>query len=551
MTCKKYSTLLFVVILALVLTLALVACTEEEDKEIFGVTFEDLTVDYDGNPHSITVTGKLPAGVSVVYGSNTATEPGVYSAIATLYGNGYVTVTLTAKLTIVAPDVDITGVTFEDLTVFYDGNPHEITVTGVLPNGVTVTYENNTATEVGEYLATAVLSGKGYNDLALSATLKIMLADADTTGVTFEDMTVDFDGDPHELTVSGVLPEGVSVSYNNNVATDAGEYTVSATFSQTNRKDVILTAKLIINEVPHAIVNNSEELLAALNDGGLILFGADIVLDNGDVAAITKDTRLNGRGHTLSAVNYANNNYRVIDIFGADVKNVSISNLNITADKQVSYLRGINLYETKNLTLDVSNVTVNLCDYYGFNIARLNDNLNVNMRDCEISAWVAVYNHSSGVTFNAERCLFKGLNRHVSSGSTYNYCTTFIVSEYVMVNPDDEFSIDTISANNVFRLTDCEIIARILVNEETGETIDTYQNVIDLRSPYNNRLELFNITLAPVYYERLIKCAYDSVYIPDENRDDPDYVVDTNKVYIDGVDVTENDSLVDKYFDEG
>ena len=478
MTCKKYSTLLFVVILALVLTLALVACTEEEDKEIFGVTFEDLTVDYDGNPHSITVTGKLPAGVSVVYGSNTATEPGVYSAIATLYGKGYVTVTLSAKLTIVAPDVDITGVTFEDITV-------------------------------------------------------------------------DFDGDPHELTVSGVLPEGVSVSYSNNVATDAGEYLVTATFSQTNRKDVILSAKLIINEVPHVIVNNSEELLAALNDGGLILFGADIVLDNGAVAAITKDTRLNGRGHTLSAVNYAKNDYRVIDIFGADVKNVSISNLNITADKRVSYLRGINLYETKNLTLDVSNVTVNLCDYYGFNIARLNDNLKVNMNDCEISAWVAVYNHSSGVTFNAERCLFKGLNRHVSSGSTDNYCTTFIVSEYVLVNPNDEFSLDTVSANNVFRLTDCEIIARILVNEETGETIDTNQNVIDLRSPYNNRLEFFNITLEPVYYENLIISAYDSAYIPDENKDDPDYVVDTNKVYIDGVDVTENDSLVEKYFDEG
>lgn len=548
MTCKKYSTLLFVVVLALVLTLALVACTEINNKQIVGVSFEDLTVDYDGNPHTITLTGKLPAGVSVSYTNNTATEAGVYSATATLYGKGYETVTLTAKLTIVPPDVDITGVTFEDKTVYYDGNPHSLTVTGELPEGCSVTYENNTATNVGEYTATATLSGKGYNTLVLTATLAIELADADVTGVVFEDLTVDFDGNEHCIEVTSALPEGVSVSYDKNTATNAGEYTVTATFSQADRKDVKLTAVLTINAVPHVVVNNAEQLLAALENGGLILLGDDVVLENDSFAAITKDTYLNGRGHSLTAVNYAKSDYRVLDVTGSECKNVTICNLSIVADVWVQWLRGINVYATEGLTLNIDNVDVKLCDYYAFNIIRTNVDLTVNVTESKFSAWAAVYNRASGVTFNANNCIFEGTNIHPSPNSSGNYFTTFIISEYVLLN-GDEFISENLSANNRFTLTSCEIVSKVAL-DDNGELIDTRQRLVDLRSPYNNVLELNDCVLVPVYYENMIYCAYDSEYIPQDNRNDPDYVVNTNRIYIDGVDVTENADYVEKYLDQ-
>ncbi|MDE6059067.1 MAG: hypothetical protein K2G44_03400, partial [Clostridia bacterium] len=54
---------------------------------------------------------------------------------------------------------DITGVTFEDKTVIYDGAEHEITVSGTLPEGVSVSYTGNKGTNVGVYNATATLSG--------------------------------------------------------------------------------------------------------------------------------------------------------------------------------------------------------------------------------------------------------------------------------------------------------------------------------------------------------------------------------------------------------
>lgn len=562
MNFKKYFTALLIAMLALTLAGALVACTEL-DKEITGVMFEDLTVDYDGQAHEITVKGAIPEGVKINYSNNTAVDAGVYTAYATLYGKGYLPLTLSAVLTINArpvPDEDITGVTFEDVTLTYDGNPHEITVSGALPKGVKVSYSNNTAVDAGEYLATAVLTGRGYNTLTLTATLTILLSDVDVNGVVFNNAEFDFDGDPHEIKITGNLPEGVSVRYENNVGVNAGEYIAYATFSQEHRNDVVLSAILKINPVNYSVVNNADSLLTAIDNGGLILFDDDIVFDNTgrvwDVknpantnciyASITKDTIINGRGHTLSAINYPDQ-YRVIDVKGDVCKQVTVRNLNIVADKQAGYLRGINIRETKDLTLNVCNVNIDISDYYAFNILFENDNLTVNLKDCDFSAWSAVYNRASGTTFNAENCVFTGTNKHVSANSTSNYFTTFIVSEYVLL-AGDEFTSVNLSANNRFTLKNCEIISKIVMDDD-GEYIDTRQKLIDLRSPYNNSIELVDCTLTPVYYEDLIYSAYDSAYIPQANRDDPDYVINTNKVIIDGVDVTDNERYVEKYYD--
>ena len=61
--------------------------------------------------------------------------------------------------------IDITGITFENKTVEYDGNSHSIEITGNLPEGVTVSYTNNGQTEVGQYsiIATFTDSTGKYN----------------------------------------------------------------------------------------------------------------------------------------------------------------------------------------------------------------------------------------------------------------------------------------------------------------------------------------------------------------------------------------------------
>lgn len=61
----------------------------------------------------------------------------------------------------------IEGVTFASAEFVYDGQEKEITVSGDMPEGVSVAYTNNKKTDAGEYKASAVLTGEGYETLTL------------------------------------------------------------------------------------------------------------------------------------------------------------------------------------------------------------------------------------------------------------------------------------------------------------------------------------------------------------------------------------------------
>ena len=108
-------------------------------KDITGVTISDATYTYDATEKKIEVSGTLPTGVSVSYVNNKATDAGSYNVTATISGEGYNTLTLTATLKI--EKAQISGITAEaEQTVDGDGERHLPTYSGVLPSGVTVKY---------------------------------------------------------------------------------------------------------------------------------------------------------------------------------------------------------------------------------------------------------------------------------------------------------------------------------------------------------------------------------------------------------------------------
>ena len=146
---------------------------------------------------------------------------------------------------------DITGVTFVGDTVTYDGTEHEIVISGELPDGVDVKYDNNKGTDAGEYNATATLSGKGYNTLTLEAKLTIDKAEIPTANLTFTSKSVEYDGLSHSIQIVGNVPAGVSVTYYYDGvvadgATAPGTHEVKAVLSSKNYKTLELTAKLTI-----------------------------------------------------------------------------------------------------------------------------------------------------------------------------------------------------------------------------------------------------------------------------------------------------------------
>ena len=146
--------------------------------------------------------------------------------------NGNTTSTTTTDTETVKLDYDMSNVKLEDKVVVYDGEEHTLEITGSLPTGVSVIYENNGKVNVGEYKVTAKFIGDGlnYNPIPMTATLTITQAEYDMSNIKFEDKTVTYDGNEHTLEITGTLPKGVSVIYENNGKVNVGEYKVTAKF---------------------------------------------------------------------------------------------------------------------------------------------------------------------------------------------------------------------------------------------------------------------------------------------------------------------------------
>lgn len=103
----RKTTVIIASCLLIALALCMVACgsnTDETPKSTLlnfeGISFEDLTIDYDDLEHEIVATG-VPEGATVDYQNNKATKDGVYNATALVKKEGYNDLSLSAKLTIV------------------------------------------------------------------------------------------------------------------------------------------------------------------------------------------------------------------------------------------------------------------------------------------------------------------------------------------------------------------------------------------------------------------------------------------------------------------
>lgn len=230
----KFSSKIFGIVIAVMLCfalcLAVTSCKKSEPIE--GVTLENASFVYDGSAHSLAVSGNVPEGVEVSYEGNGVTNVGEYTVTATLSGEDYETLTLTATITVTK--ADITGVTLPDATVTYDGTEKSLAVSGNVPEGVEVSYTGNGAIAAGQHEISATLTGANYNDLTLDATLTIEKGTYDMSGIALNNKQVTYDGNAQSIELAGTLPEGLTVSYEGNGVTDVGEYTVTATFTNTN-----------------------------------------------------------------------------------------------------------------------------------------------------------------------------------------------------------------------------------------------------------------------------------------------------------------------------
>lgn len=264
---KKIKSILSTLVMMMFI-FVLVACDEQaqppkekQNYDMSNISFVDKTITYDGNEHELTIAGELPEGVSVSYENNKMTNVGQITATAKFSHNNPdyneipdMTATLTITRNVIA------GLSLNNKTVTYDGQEHSLLVEGELPTGAIVTYTNNNQASVGTYYVEATIADEAgnYEPLYLSATLTIEKADYDISNISFADKTIVYDGNEHELTITGELPEGVSVSYENNKRTNVGQVEARAIFTHNNsnyNEIPSLTATLTITKMDIENIN--------------------------------------------------------------------------------------------------------------------------------------------------------------------------------------------------------------------------------------------------------------------------------------------------------
>ena len=167
---------LLMIMLVVTAVCFLAACNDKpsntQNQDFIGIVFENQTIDYDGEEHTITATG-VPEGVSAVYtNAGPYKNAGEYDISIAVSAEGYNTYTKSVKLVINKIDFPST-ITFENKKVMYTGGEKNILISGELPEGTQIQYTNNKGTEVGEYNAVATLTNPNYNSKTLRAILTI------------------------------------------------------------------------------------------------------------------------------------------------------------------------------------------------------------------------------------------------------------------------------------------------------------------------------------------------------------------------------------------
>ena len=213
---------------------------------------------YSGKAQTVTGAVLNHGETELVYSLNTfvtvAEGNGMVVTVSAAETENYTAVSVEIVITVNKADYDMSGVIFADSEFVYDGSEKTLTLGGELPDGVTYSLSENIRTEAGVTVVTATFIGDGENYNAIpdmTATLTVLKATYDMSGITFEDVTFVMDGTVRSIKISGALPDGVSVEYIGNGQSEDGVYVVTAVFTgDVNYNDIAsMTAIITINSI--------------------------------------------------------------------------------------------------------------------------------------------------------------------------------------------------------------------------------------------------------------------------------------------------------------
>ncbi len=259
--------------------------------------FDNVEATYTGEPIVAEVFNNYPDGTEVYYpNGNKFTNAGTYQVKAIVSRKNYVTEELTATVVIQKAEYDMSQVVFDNQSFDYNGREHSIVVSGRLPSGVKVDYpdNNNVKIDAGTYTVTANFSGDeaNYNLIpSKTATLTINKKKHDTTGLTFNDKTITYDGQEHCVEVQN-CPSGVTVTYTTSymsyVMGEDGKNHYEAVVEEGNIKktdvgEYIYTANFTSNDKNYEDIRSTSAILtinyADYDTSNIFLTGDEVIYD--------------------------------------------------------------------------------------------------------------------------------------------------------------------------------------------------------------------------------------------------------------------------------
>ena len=280
----KKNVFLIVLVCLLALSCVLFGCDNKEDISSLSLTAPNGITMRVGARTDVTKYFEKEGKGKIEYAVENADVLSIKGSTITALKEGTAYVVISGGEHVVRLYVEVSDgkrISFDlaDTTAVYDGRKHNIAwYSDPLPEGTEVELYHNGerfdgATNAGTYEITFQLKlPKGY--IAVSeknrAVLTIQKARYRMSDVSFSNAQYEYDGNEHAVFLQGTLPEGISVRYENNRATEAGTYRAKAIFAGEDpnyEKIADMTSVLTIEKKIYALADNGFRTVAKTYDG--------------------------------------------------------------------------------------------------------------------------------------------------------------------------------------------------------------------------------------------------------------------------------------------
>ena len=182
-------------------------------------------------------------------------------------------------------------------------------------------------------------------------------------------------------------------------------------------------------EQKYAAVDTSDALTQALEEGKTAVLSNDVALPTYVEVKNTVDIIGNGKKIVAPESTGTSISSRVINVNEQNEPvTINIKDANLVGPTTGTYTRGISVYGSDNVTINMEDASVS-ANYYALNIAGNSDNAVLNIKNTKVTGWCAYQTWSPNTVAIFDDCELIGLNDKTYNKDGWNNFATFVINE--------------------------------------------------------------------------------------------------------------------------